>query len=402
MAVSRRTLVRRGQPMAQAAPAAAPANGAPTRLPFLWGTQPQNIPIAQINVTPGLKAPTQRIPKNGYLLKMLFRFSGNANVTAAGSAGTPNLLNLIGNYLLSYNGGFQYRNLDGESMYVMNLGRFAGANDCVQGSPNWKNYNPNSATNQTVGFVVEDEVGLNIYANADKYVLAAQARNADVVLDITFGSAASIAANTETVAISGTLFVEGLYLLDPPSYARFEEPNLRRVQQIEVDTSYTQVVVGDNTVSVVPVNGPRYLELYFKGQFNGVGDTQGFSSNISRIQLKINNGMNRIDMSSQALAQENIRELKRNLVGPTAAQTNAALPPGWYKLAFLDDVGVNNSVSQVGRNVISTERIAELWLIVTVAQGTNLTANNMIKLIKRVELPAVGGTNRLASPAGGG
>jgi hypothetical protein len=68
-------------------------------------------------------------------------------------------------------------------------------------------------------------------------------------------------------------------------------------------------------------------------------------------------------------------------------------------LDFLADASITNAVSQVGRNVISTERIASLWLIVTVAAGTNLTANNMILLIKRVELPAVGGTNRLAAPS---
>ena len=76
------------------------------KLPFIWGSQEQYVPIAAIPVTMGQKAATVRIPKNGFLLELLFRFVGNANVTAAGTAGTPNLLQLINNYVCSYNGGF--------------------------------------------------------------------------------------------------------------------------------------------------------------------------------------------------------------------------------------------------------------------------------------------------------
>jgi hypothetical protein len=373
--------------------------------PFLWGAQEQFVPIAAINVTPGQKAPTVRIPKNGFLLELLFRFVGNVNVTAAGTAGTPNLLQIINSYICSYNGGFQFKNLTGEDIYVMDLIRNQGV-DAVQGGPSWKNYAPQTTGNQSVGFVMRDYVGLNTGVNADKYLLAAHARNADITLDITFNPNPSgtfafrgVAANTEAATISGTLFIEGRYLLDPASYARFDKPNLRRVQQIENDTSYTQVVIGDNTVSITPLNGPRYLQLAFKCVFNGVGDPQGASSNVSRIQLKINNGLNRYDLSSQALAQRNMNDLHRIQGGPIAAPWNAALPPGWYYLDFLSDASINNAVSQVGRNVISTERIASLWLVVTVQNGTNLTANNMIELIKRVELPAVGGTNKLVSPS---
>lgn len=368
------------------------------KLPFLWGTQEQRIPIATIPYVAGAAAATVRIPKNGYLLKLLFRFIGNANVTVAGSAGTPPIWNFIDQYRLSYNGGFQYRNVDGESLYVMNLIRQFGPDFVTNGST-YKNYSPASATNQTIGLIMEDLVGLNTQVNADKYLLAAQARNADITLDLTFDSGTNMKANTETVAFSGTLFIEGLYLLDPPDYVHFDEPNLRKVQQILTDTSYTNVVVGDNTVPIVPVNGPKYMQVAFKGQFNGVGDVQGFSTAISRVQLKINNGLNRYDMSSQALCQENAEQLGRVTCGPANA-TAAPLPAGWYLLDFLDDASINNAVSMVGRNVISTEKIANLWLIVTVASGTNLTANNMIKLIKRAELPAVGGTNKLESPLG--
>jgi hypothetical protein len=364
------------------------------------------VPIAAIPITPGQKAPTVRIPKNGFLLELLFRFVGNANVTAAGTAGTPNLLQLIQNYVLSYNGGFQYRSISGEDIYVLDLARNQGV-DAVLGGPSYKNYAPQTvATTNAVGFVMRDYVGLNTGVNADKYLLAAHARNADITLDVTFNPNPSgtfvfggVGANTETAIISGTLFVEGRYLLDPASYARFDKPNLRQVQQIENDTSYTQVVTGDNTVSITPLNGPKYLGLFFKVVANGVGDPQGINSFVSRVQLKINNGLNRYDLSSQALAQRNCNELHRIQTGTLAAPNNAALPPGWYMLDFLSDASINNAVSQVGRNVISTERIASLWLIVTIQPGTSLAANNIIKLIKRVELPAVGGTNKLISPS---
>lgn len=374
--------------------------------PFLWGAQEQRIQVAAIPVTPGLKAATVRVPKNGFLSELLFRYVGNVNVTGAGSAGTPSLLNLIQSYVLSYNGGFQYRNMDGSSLYVMDLARNAGP-DCVQGGPNWKNYNPASATNQTVGFVVRDYVSLNTQANQDKYLLAAHARNADITIDIQFAANPSgtfvpifgIGANTETATVSGTLFIEGIYLLDPPSYEKFERPDLTRVQQIEIDYSFTQLVVGQNTISIVPLNGPKYMQIFLQGIFNGTPDTQGFNSSLTNFELKINNGLDRINVSPARITQENMDQLFRIQVGPTASQTNAALPPGWYMFDFLNDVSINNAISIAGRNVISTERIASLWLMPTIASGTILTANNMFKIIKRVDLPAVGGTNKLVSPS---
>ena len=111
------------------------------RLPFLWGTQEQRVPIAAINVTPGVKAPTVRVPKNGYLAKMLFRYVGAINVTIAGT-GTPLLYNLISSYVLSYNGGFQYRSVDGESAVVMYDGRRAGAFEPYAGSGRYRDNPP--------------------------------------------------------------------------------------------------------------------------------------------------------------------------------------------------------------------------------------------------------------------
>jgi hypothetical protein len=366
------------------------SNGKASLYPFLFGTQEQRVPIATIPFTAGLKAATVRIPKNGYLCKMLYRFVGSATVGTAGTSGTPNLFNILGNVALSYNGGFLYRQCDGESLAVMNcirrLGAFgvAGAiganNNPVTGGRAYANYVPTATGTTAIGFIIEDDIALNTQVNADRYLLAAQARNADITLDITFGSIASVYANTEVLSsLTGTLYVEGLYLLDP-DYTKFAQPDLTRVQQIITDTSFTTLTLGDNTVPIVPVNGPKYLQLAFKIQCNGVPDPGGLSSYLTRIQLKINNGLNRYDISPNALQQENDAQLGRN----------SALPTGWYLLDFLDDASINNAVSMVGRNVISTEKIANLWLVATIASGVNLTANNLIKLIKRVEMPAIG------------
>lgn len=382
--------------------------GGGRKWPFLWGAQEQRIQIAAINVTPGLKAPTVRIPKNGFLSALMFRFVGNINIATVGTAGGGNIFNLIQSYILSYNGGFQYRNMDGSSLYVMDLARNFGQ-DIPMNGPNFKGWNATTAGNTSIGFCVRDYVSLNTQANQDKYLLAAHARNADVTLDITFAPNPNgtfipiygVGANTEIGTITGTLFVEGLYLLDPPSYAKFERPDLSRVQQIEIDYSFTNLVTGQNTISIVPLNGPKYMQVFLQGIFNGVPDAQGFNSAISNFELKINNGLDRLNMSSQALTEENCNQLGRVTTGTNGggyATNNAGLPPGWYMFDFLNDVGINNAVSIAGRNVISTERIASLWLMPTIISGTNLSANNMFKIIKRVDLPAVGGTNKLVSP----
>lgn len=368
------------------------------RFPFLWGVQEQFVPICAINVTPGLKIPSQKIPKNGYLVMLRFRFSGQATVTTVGTAGNPNILNLIQQYILSYNGGFQYRNEDGPSIYVKELADYNGNMDPVMMNPTWRNYNPTTATAQQIGFMLVDNIALNPKGNADKYLLAAHARNTDVMLDLTFGNLSSIASNTEAVTVTGTLYVEGMFFLDPPDYHHFQEPDLDKVMQVTTDTSFTNVVIGDNTVPIVPINGPKYLRLLFQCIFNGVPDPQGFNSNVSTIQLKFNNGLNRYYISSQSLATDNINQLKRVQCGTLVAPNNAALPPGWYMLDWIDDTGTNNEISVAGRNVISTEDIGSMWLIVTVNAGTNLAGTNQIKLVKQVELPAVGGTSKLVSP----
>jgi hypothetical protein len=100
-------------------------------------------------------------------------------------------------------------------------------------------------------------------------------------------------------------------------------------------------------------------------------------SNISRVRLRLNNNQDMYDYSLQALQQSNFEHYGRTL------------PLGWYVLDWLDDIGLVNAVSPIGRNIISTEKISALWLIVTVNSGVTVTAPSVIKLLKRVKTPAV-------------
>lgn len=357
---------------------AQPVNDPNARLPFLWGTSEQRIPIATIPFVAGAQAATVKIPKNGYLLKMIYRFVGTATVGTVGTAGVPYLPLVINRMVLSYNGGFQYRTLDGESLHMAYAARYKGPADPVLGSPNYVNYSPTSATAQPVSFVIEDAIGFNTGVNADKYLLAAQARNADVTLDVTFGTSAAIAANTEAVTLTGTLYVEGVFLMDP-DYSKFAKPDLSTVQQWTTDTSYTSLVGGDNVVPIVPINGPKYLGLLFKVQTGAsinVFDVYGPTAALQNVRIKVNNGLEKLNQSEMALLQENFHMLQR------------ALGRGFYYLDFASDVSLVNVMSKIGRNVISTTKVAQLWLILTMLAGTY--TGGIVKLVKRVEMPTAG------------
>ena len=365
------------------------ANGAPPArkqlLPFLWGSKQQWVQIAQIAFASGAKAPTTKIPKNGYLSKLRFRFTGSINVGTAGTGTAQSkLYNIIQSYVLSFNGGFQYRNLDGHSLYMLNNIQQGTSVDAVLNNPQYLAYNPSSATNQNFQVELADEISLNTGLNGDTFLLAAQARNADITLDITFGTnptgsganETTFAMNTEIGTITGTLFIEGLYMLDP-DYSTFAGPDLTDVQQIISDPSFTNVVAGaDNYVPITPINGPQYMQLAFYCKFNNVSDPGGPTSNISRVRLRLNNNQDEYDYTLPGLQSENFEHWGRSL------------PGGWYVFDWLDDVSLVNAVSPVGRNIISTEKIASLSLIVTVNSGVTVT-NSVIKLLKRIKTPAI-------------
>lgn len=354
--------------------------------PFLYGSRPSWRSVAQIPFVAGLAIPSTKFPKYGYLAKVRYRFVCSVNVTAAGTAGTPKLHYLFQNYRISLNGNYQYRNMDGESLALKNNLECEGANDPVfsANNLNYTNYNPASATAQTIQYVVDDEIALNDGVNLDRFLLAAQARNYDIVFDGTFGAnpngtapgyTGGIAANTEVAAITGTLYIEAMYMLDP-DYSKFAAPDGSQIQQILDDLTYTNVSIGDNVIPIVPINGPQYLQLLFKPVFNNTIDTAGVAAKVTHVRFRVNNAQDLYDVSSQTLYQENFNHYNRTL------------PFGYYALDFLDDMSLVNASSAVGTRVLSTATLASLELIVTVASGTT-TTNSVIKLFKRLKNPAI-------------
>lgn len=345
------------------------------KLPFLQGTRPIWKAIASIPITPGLQAADVKIPKNGWLGKLRFQHSGTATVTGAGSAGSPLLQNIIGSYVLSLGGNYQYRNIDGESLMIKAEIEFAGNGDPVLNGPNYTTYNPASATAQPYFYDVWDTIALNDGLNADECLLAAQARNYDLILSLFFNPVSSVVANTEVVTLTGTLTVYGWYFLDA-DYNTFQAPDDSYVQQVIDDKSYTAVAVGDNVIPVVPINGPEYWGIAFQPIYNNVVDTRGPTSATTRVRLRVNNGQDIMDLSAQALADENYKMFGRNL------------PRGYYYIDFLSDTSIVNAVSPYRTRSLSTVTLNQLELIVTVAAGTTVS-NSRIKLIKRLRNPAV-------------
>lgn len=351
------------------------AGGGKQLLPFAWGSREYNRPLFSIPFVSGALAAQQKILKSGWIAKTTLQLSNaTATVSAAGSAGTPSLYGLIQSYRLAFNGGFLYRSLDGECLQMIAEVETFGSIDPYSGSPQFANYLPASATAQPIGFVLEDDIALNLGANVDKFLLAAHARNADITLDITFGTAANVAANTETVTFVGTFLFQGVFMLDP-NYQHFALPDLGSVQQWILDAGYAgTLVVGDNTVNLTPVQGPQYLQLLFKIALSSTTvDPQGVTPALTRLQLLINTGEPYIDMPGSILHYRNTMFYGRKL------------PAGWYVLNFLDDIGLVNTASSVARNVLSTDYIATLQMIATIAAGTTIAAGNVVKLLKRLK-----------------
>ena len=347
--------------------------------PFLRGTRGVWRKIAQIPVNIGLAAPTTKISKNGFLGILRHRITGTVTVNGAGAAGVPNLQNLISSMVLSLSGNYQYRNIDGERMWLWDNLQNVGYADSVAGSPSYQNYNPTSATQQSVSLPLRDCIALNSQYNLDTFLLAAQARNYDITLDVTYGTLAQIVAGNETInATALTHYIEGYYMLDA-DYTQFAPPDLSTVQQLLKDDAFTNVVVGDNIVPIVPINGPQLLGLGFAAVFNGVRDVQGVSSKLTNMRLRVNNAQDLIDIPIQDFDDENF-----DLYG-------RSLPFGYRYINLLDDVSINNAVSPYWTKALATATLSSLELILTVAAGTVVTGTTGIKLFKRYRNPAITG-----------
>ena len=346
--------------------------------PFAAGTRAVPMPITQWTYVPGQQV-SYVLPKSGFLSALRFRFSGTVTVGVAGAATTPRLERVIGNYLLSANYGYQYRNLDGDTLKLKTELENPFVSNAVTAAGTWRNYNPASATAQPVNFVLEDHVDLNDQLNFDRFLISAQTIDSDRVIQITFGQQNDIIAETGTetiTTVAGTLFLEGLYFTVPDT-SRYALPNTAEVQQCLVDTSYTGVVVGTNTINLTPVQGPRYAQIAFKPVFNGVSDSVNFASAITGIRLRANNQEDLLNYSGQAL------------IWRMASLYRKSFPPGWFVLDFLSDIGIPNQASPLMRDVVSTEAFSTLWLNVDVANGTTLGATPVIKLFKRIVAPVL-------------
>lgn len=367
--------------MAVARPTAPAGGSPPSLLPYPLGARRIPIPFGAIPYVAGGGQPV-KIPKAGLICALQLRFVGTATVSIAGTAKTPQLWNLIKNYQVTANLGYQYRNLDGESLYLKANLEESGGNDALVGSPSYKTYDPTSATAQSVNFVLEDHISLNEDLNFMDFIVSAQSYDDDKYVQITFGQDADVKGEggTETVALSGTLFIDGLFM-SIPDLTKYALPvGLgRQTQQCMTDAGYTGALVvasADNTIHITPVQGPRYMQLAFKGKFNGVSDTADAASNFLTAVIKTNSSQELERYQIQTLLQRQYNLYGRKIAG------------GWILLDFLSDLGIPNRMSPIRRNNYSTEEFATLDLILTLGAG-NVTGNTYIKVFKRIWSPVV-------------
>ena len=356
-----------------------PAANAAALAPFALGSKEFRRRLFQIPYASGAIGAQQKVEKAGWLAETIFDFQGTATVTTAGTAGTPALLNLVQNYSLNFNSGYPYRNVDGESMALIDEVQFAGAYDPVFASPQYQNYSPTSLTAQPIGFIVHDRVAQNLGPNVDKYLLAAHAMNGDLTLQLAFNTPAQTVANTEVAAITGVFDVHGIFMLDP-DYSRFTLPDTSEIQQWIMDTGSVNgtLAVGVNSVNLTPIQGPKYLGIFFKVMLGGVGnipDPQGAAPATQNVQIVLNTGLPLIDVTGRILHNDNTRLYGRKL------------PAGWYAFDFLSDTGILNLSSPFQRKVLATALLSQLQLNVNINAGVAIGAGNGLKILKRLAYP---------------
>lgn len=359
---------------------AGPAGNAQNLAPFALGSKEFRRRLFQIPFASGAIGAQQKVEKAGWLAQAIFDFQGSAVVTAAGTAGTPNLANIIQNYSLNFNAGYPYRNVDGESMAMIDEVQYAGPYDPVYASPQYQVYNPATLTTpQPIGFIIHDHIAQNLGPNVDKYLLAAHAMNGDLTLQLSFNTPVQAAANTETATITGVFDIHGIFMLDP-DYRRFTLPDTGEIQQWIMDTGSVNgtLAVGVNSVNLTPIQGPKYLGLFFKVMLGGAGnvpDPQGATPAMQNVQLVLNTGLPLLDVTGRILHNDNTRLYQRKL------------PNGWYALDFLSDTGILNLSSPFQRKSLATRLLSQLQLNVNINAGTTIGAGNGLKILKRLSYP---------------
>lgn len=348
---------------------------------FAAGTREIRLPVgsASFAASQTIQMPNGGpIPKSGFLASAYFTFIGSVTVSAAGTAGTPNIVNVLQNINLTANYGYQYRNIDGDSLnFLANLNQPTGSLNIPSGVPTYQNYNPASATAQAIEFSFTDNIALNEGINYQDFLISTQTLDSDLILQITWSAInGAINANTETVsALTGTLYVDGLWF-SVPDRRLFALPEIKFVQQITSGDSGlgTGVVAGAaNTINLTPVQGPRYLQLFIKVVSNGVPDTANYASKMSQFELKANNAESLFIQTAQRTIARQTEYFGR------------ALSAGWFVFDFLHDASIINAKGMYGRNIVSTQLYSTLWLIVTTL--SSMATPTTIKVVKRIAAP---------------
>jgi hypothetical protein len=369
--------------MGAGAPPAA-SNGKKQLYAFAAGTREIRLPIGQLLYSAGATVQMPNggpIPKSGYLAAIYYTFIGSVTVGTAGTAGTPNIVNVLQNVNLTANYGYQYRNIDGDSLILMaNLNLPGGGFNGPAAVPTYQNYNPASATAQPIEFTLTDNIALNEGVNYQDFLISTQTLDSDLILQITWSAiTGAINANTEIItALSGTLYADGLWF-SVPDRSQFSVPNIQYVQQITSGDSGlgTGVAAGQvNTINLTPVQGPRYLQLAIKvtGSVSaGVPDTANFATKMAQFELKANN------------AESLFIQTAQRTIARQTEFFNRALTAGWFVFDFLHDASIINAKGQYGRNIISTQLYSTLWLNVTTL--SSMAVGTSIKVVKRIAAP---------------
>lgn len=342
----------------------------PQLLPFAYGTSKKYVNVGTVAYANGATSQI-KLPKSGFLSSVELAFNGTATVGTAGASGSPSPWNLIANYSLTANLGFQYRSLSGDRLYFRNQLQNGGSNDPVTASKTFKNYNPTSASAQTVAFVLTDLISLNRGLNFDKYMISCQTLDQDTYISLTFGAPSAIVANTEVITSVTGNFVITAEFYTVPDTSKFALPDTSIVQQIIEDASYTSVVASDNMINLTPIQGPEYTTLAFKVTVNSVPDSADYASQVSRVRIFANATDPIYDLTGQQLLQMQFDHYGR------------ALPAGWFVLNFLDDISLVNAVGPVERLALSTQAYSQLTLDVTLTGS--VSGSSSIVLLKRMQ-----------------
>jgi hypothetical protein len=372
--------------MSAMAPSAAP-KGAPKLKAFAAGTREIRLPVgtAAFNAGQQVQIPNQGpIPKSGFLAALYFQFIGTITVGTIGSAGTPNLYSLIQTYLLTANYGYQYRNCDGETLYVMGALSNTPRGYMPATSRNtYVNYNPASATAQSVNMTWVDRIALNEGVNYQDFLISCQTLDSDLIMQITFPNVvgSGINANTEIISsITGTLNVDGLWF-SVPDKTVFQLPNINYIQQITSGDSGLgtgTVANAVNTCNLTPVQGPRYMQLLCKVYSAAGNDPTSNATTIVQFELKANNAESLFIRRAQE-----VLNWQEDYFGMTNA--NNFNMQGWFIFDFLHDVTLPSAKGMFGRNIVSTQLYSTLWLNITTS--ASLAANTQFKIAKRIAAP---------------